>query len=611
MRLLRIVESVDDDGGNAGFIENDFADDIIIEANQKIALVNATLSLKNTSLTIDGENNKIQFQFTAATGVRTAFMDSNIGFGVSAHDQASQAVVNTLNDALGCLLNIGNEPSEEVPETGTGNGFNSDIGKQWERPTTSGRTLIRWKNGGRTVLEDHWTNSNLTAAPAVAAGGNYNNSTLTPVGASNETTTPTSSLYALTPWGKGCCQHFCRIRKIVAATGGDYTTTGITLGLEGLAGAAPAPATDGSCDFGLKIVFVNGGQGHPVAIKIEAGSFEGTEDDGVEIYYITENDANNPIVGLFRNFGFIQYLGYADTYFKLLIDNIGGGASPNGVNYPANRAAALVMYAAAVAGVYDATLAGDVAGTNSADKGTTEEHVLWEASENPTRGGAEPADLHPSYNFYSAKTTAGETPVSYGEIEVDFVRSTLDPWIAPPKPEHLVHNDALGAIAPALPSAVQTTSNFIQLQQEVADYLGYFMKSQRAGVYRAPEANFYTFEGSQSKDPNDTKAGFFYEADLPTTNQSNYYNLQVIWKSRPLDCYDGDTGEQSSLLGCIPTTINSNGQIVYEAKNILPINFRNPSSFSMRNAMIRILTADGEPVIFSGVQVITVALLDA
>ena len=611
MRLLRIVESVDDDGGNAGFIENDFADDIMIEANQKIALVNATLSLKNTSLTIDGENNKIQFQFTAATGVRTAFMDSNIGFGVSAHDQASQAVVNTLNDALGCLLNIGNEPSEEVPETGTGNGFNSDIGKQWERPTTSGRTLIRWKNGGRTVLEDHWTNSNLTAAPAVAAGGNYNNSTLTPVGASNETTTPTSSLYALTPWGKGCCQHFCRIRKIVAATGGDYTTTGITLGLEGLAGAAPAPATDGSCDFGLKIVFVNGGQGHPVAIKIEAGSFEGTEDDGVEIYYITENDANNPIVGLFRNFGFIQYLGYADTYFKLLIDNIGEGASPNGVDYPANRAAALVMYAAAVAGTYDATLAGDVAGTNSADKGTTEEHVLWEASENPTRGGAEPADLHPSYNFYSAKTTAGETPVSYGEIEVDFVRSTLDPWIAPPKAEHLVHNDALGAIAPALPSAVQTTSNFIQLQQEVADYLGYFMKSQRAGVYRSPEAGFYTFEGSQSKDPNDTKAGFFYEADLPTTNQSNYYNLQVIWKSRPLDCYDGDTGEQSSLLGCIPTTINSNGQIVYEAKNILPINFRNPSSFSMRNAMIRILTADGEPVIFSGVQVITVALLDA
>mgnify|MGYP003624345484 FL=1 len=610
MRLLRIVESVDDDGGNAGFIENDFADDIIIEANQKIALVNATLSLKNTSLTIDGENNKIQFQFTAATGVRTAFMDSNIGFGVSAHDQASQAVVNTLNDALGCLLNIGNEPSEEVPETGTGNGFNSDIGKQWERPTTGSRTLIRWKNGSRTILEDHWTNSNLTAAPAVAAGGNYNNSTLTPVGASNETTTPTSSLYALTPWAKGCCQHFCRIRKIVAAVDGDYTTTGITLGLEGLAGAAPAPATDGACDFGLKIVFVDGGQGHPVAIKIEAGSFEGTEDDGVEIYYITENDANNPIVGLFRNFGFIQYLGYADTYFKLLIDNIGGGASPNGVAYPANRAAALVMYAAAVAGVYDATLAGDVAGTNSADKGTTEEHVLWEASENPTRGGAEPADLHPSYNFYSAKTTAGETPVSYGEIEVDFVRSTLDPWIAPPKPIHLHSNDALGAIAPAPMSNVQTTSNFIQLQQEVADYLGYFMKSQRAGVYRAPEVDFYTFEGSQSKDPNDTKAGFFYEADLPTTNQSNYYNLQVIWKSRPLDCYDGETGEQSSLLGCIPTTINSNGQIVYEAKNILPINFRNPSSFSMRNAMIRILTADGEPVIFSGVQVITVALLD-
>ena len=145
MRLLRIVESVDDDGGNAGFIENDFADDIIIEANQKIALVNATLSLKNTSLTIDGENNKIQFQFTAATGVRTAFMDSNIGFGVSAHDQASQAVVNTLNDALGCLLNIGNEPSEEVPETGTGNGFNSDIGKQWERPTTGSRTLDKFK----------------------------------------------------------------------------------------------------------------------------------------------------------------------------------------------------------------------------------------------------------------------------------------------------------------------------------------------------------------------------------------------------------------------------------------------------------------------------------
>ena len=641
MRLLRIVESIDDDTATqAGFLSNQFNDEIKIEPNQKIALLNATLSLRNTSLQIDGENSVIKFQFTNATGQRTAFMDSAITYGSNGHAEAAQACCNALNDSLGCLLFDGNEPSAENPPTGTGNGFNSDISLQWD-PNTNGLTQLRWRRGTRTIDDEHWTNNNLTASPAVPTGGNYNNSTLVvddsvehPGGTNPGEevveglagATPMGSLYSKTPWGKGCCQHFCRINDISPASDVEitYADVGVSLGLAILDGAAPQPKTDIELNYGVKICWIDGtespGIGYPVAVSAGSEYFDsqGVDQDpnnARDIYWIQANHAMNPVVGIFRNFGFLQTIIYVDVYFQYLVDNIGEGASPNGVDFPSDRAEAKTMYLSAVPGTPDATLPGEGVGIfGSENAGQTNEIVILNTTQNTYTGGSEPIDMFPSFNFFSGPVPPGGGASDYGGVKINFVRSTLDPWVAVPKPIHLHEPEeftGLGANTPAPLSNRVTTSNFLQLHQEVADYLGFYNKSMRAGFYRDPPSGFYSLQGLVSKSATDpTNTAYYYTATIKTTNSNQYLNLQVIWKSRPLDCYDGNTGDQSSLLATIPAQISSNGAIAYEAKNVNPINFRNPSAFSLRNAEVRILTADGNPVLFEGTQTLTLALLD-
>ena len=325
----------------------------------------------------------------------------------------------------------------------------------------------------------------------------------------------------------------------------------------------------------------------------------------------------NPVIGIFRNFGFNQTILYCDVYFAYLCEHIGAPfPAPNGVAFPTDRAQAKTMYASAVPGTEDATLPGelgDVFGSQNA--GQTEEFVLFgfEPRDDTTLGGSVPVDQFPQFNFHSGPPDAGGAATSYGGIKVGFVRSTLDPWVALPKPEHLHDPEqyvSLGANSPAPLSNITTTSNFLQLHQEVADYLGFYNKSMRAGFYRDPPSGFYSLIGQLSKSVDDPTGAWYYTATVKTTNSSQYLNLQVIWKSRPLDCYDGNTGNQSSLLATIPAQISSNGAIAYEAKNVNAINFRNPAPFSLRNAEVRILTADGNPVLFEGTQTLTLALLD-
>lgn len=665
MRLLRIVENINDDQAQqAGFLSNEFNDEIKIEPNQKLALLNATLSLRNTSLVVDGENSKIEFQFTDATGARTAFMDSAIAYGTNGHQQAAQAVCNTLNDALGCVRDQGNEPAADLPLTGTGNGFNSDISLQWD-PNTNGLTQIRWRRGTRTCDSEHWTNKNLTATPAVPSGGNYNNSSLVvdasvdhPGGTNPQPTPvvdengdpvldengdplfefpdivegaagahPMGSLFAKTPWGKGCSQHFCRINDITPADDVEitYADVGVSLGVVNLEGTAPEEKPDIDLTYGVKVCWIDDGGvpqpgiGYPVAVSagveyVESFGVDLDPNNAQDIYWIEADHAMNPVVGIFRNFGFFQTLLYVDVYFKYLVDNIGGGASPNGVDFPADRDEAKTMYLQAVPGTPDATLPGEGPGVfGSENAGETEELHILQPQQNQTSGGNAPIDLFPQFNFFSGPPDAGGAATDFGGIKISFVRSTLDPWVALPKQVHLHDPEelALGANTPAPLSNVITSKNFLQLHQEVADYLGFYSKSQRSGFYRDPPGGFYRLAGLYSKKPEDGPNGaWYYTATIKTTNSSQYLNLQVIWKTNPLDCYDGFDGNQSSLLATIPAQVSSNGQIAYEAKNVNAINFRNTNPFSLRNAEVRILTADGNPVLFEGTQTLTIALLD-
>ncbi len=650
MRLLRIVENiVDDQAQQAGFLSNQFNSEIKIEPNQKIALLNATLSLRNSSLVVDGENSKIEFQFTAATGARTAFMDSAIAYGTEGHAQAAQAVCNTLNDAIGCVLEEGNEPSVENPLTGTGNGFNSDISLQWS-PNTNALTQLRWRRGTRTCDTEHWTNDTLTATPNPAAGGNYNNSSLVvddsvafhPGGSlfvdefgdtvfpegGTPGASPMASLLAKTPWCKGCSQHFCRINDITPADDVEitYADVGLTLGIYDPDGAGVEKQADVFLKYGVKICWIDDGGGpappgigYPVCCSageqfVESMGVDLDTNNAQDIYWINADHPMNPVIGIFRNFGFFQTLLYVDVYFSYLIDRIGEGPAPNGVDYPADRADALTMYLQAVPGVPDATLPGEGVGIFGSENAgqTVEIHVL-PPMQDVVSGGSTPIDLFPQFNFFSGPPDAGGAATDFGGIKISFVRSTLDPWVALPKPKHLHDPEelALGANTPAPLSNIITANNFLQLHQEVADYLGFYSKSQRNGFYRDPAGGFYRLTGMYSKKPEDGPNGaWYYTATIKTTNSSQYLNLQVIWKTNPLDCYDGFDGNQSSILATIPAQISSNGQIAYEAKNVNAINFRNTMPFSLRNAEVRILTADGNPVLFDGTQTLTIALLD-
>ena len=648
MRLLRIVENiVDDQAQQAGFLSNEFNDEIKIEPNQKIALLNATLSLRNSSLVVDGENAKIEFQFTAATGARTAFMDTAIAYGSEGHAQAAQAVCNTLNDAIGCVRDPGNEPSVENPLTGTGNGFNSDISLQWS-PNTNALTQIRWRRGTRTCDTEHWTNDTLTATPNPPEGGNYNNSSLVvddsvaehPGGTfvldgfgdpvfleeGSPGAAPMGSLLAKTPWGKGCAQHFCRINDISPADDVEstYADVGVSLGIYDPDGAGPEKQEDIFLKYGVKICWIDDGGlpappgiGYPVAVSAGERFAESLGvnldiDFAQDIYWIEPDHAMNPVVGIFRNFGFFQTLLYVDAYFEYLIDNIGAGPSPNGVDFPADRADALAVYLLAVPGTPDATLPGEP-GFGSENAGTTVERHILEPIQDVVSGGSSPIDLFPQFNFFSGPPDPAGAATPHGGIKISFVRSTLDPWVALPKQVHLHDPEelALGANTPAPLSNIITANNFLQLHQEVADYLGFYSKSQRNGFYRDPPGGFYRLAGMFSKKPEDGANGaWYYTATIKTTNSSQYLNLQVIWKTNPLDCYDGFDGNQSSILATIPAQISSNGQIAYEAKNVNAINFRNTMPFSLRNAEVRILTADGNPVLFDGTQTLTIALLD-
>ena len=197
---------------------------------------------------------------------------------------------------------------------------------------------------------------------------------------------------------------------------------------------------------------------------------------------------------------------------------------------------------------------------------------------------------------------------------LDNVRGTLDPWIQPAIRRYSSpdHGDLVTPSPPAPPPNRATTRNFIQMGNEIGDYIGFYNRSQRAGTYRSPAADYFTFLPMASvKLPGTaTKGPYEYVGTRAIVSSNLFQNLQLLWNSKPLHGYDGATAAPKSLLATIPTVINKQGGFQYEARNVNRISFRNTESFSLRNAEIQILSGDGNPVAFNGLQTFTLAIID-
>ena len=194
---------------------------------------------------------------------------------------------------------------------------------------------------------------------ATAATATYNSSVLTPsfaAGVKNEMPVLTSQ----TEWGKGCSQHYVKVKTMIAETfGSPIGTTGFWLGLTNTAVASPYKgnyeASSLNAKYGISMTYLDGDD-TPYVYTIRDGVAVA---DAVEnLYYISDDNANNPYIGLFRNFGYLQYIQYADTYWVFLLDaalndDLAGEDSGNGVNFPdtgsstGNVAAVLAIYLAA------------------------------------------------------------------------------------------------------------------------------------------------------------------------------------------------------------------------------------------------------------------------
>ena len=754
MRLIRIVADVIDDGAELGIIKNDFSSEILVEPNSSLSLLNCSMNVANSSLTVDGANNDIEFQFTAATGVRTASLTSGT-FIANAHDAFFRTnLIRNLNNSLGRVSDHANTPVGG--DDSTGGGYSEDIGKMWAYVSAGGVYSARWQNGTRSTTKADWNiDTTLTATPAATT--TYNASTFT-----NTSAKLGSSFWSVTPYSGGCGQFYMRIKAWQATTdegeGFQDPTSGALIGLMTSDPKLPGQITmsqmehgvsiqQSSVDFLPKAYLIKEG-----AIPVDEGGFPTFGPKPV--YFISAGNNNNATIAINRNFGHLQYLQYADVYFKYLHD---GGAvkwdsAMDGFKFETTTTLLLgedgstydILNDDGSTQLYTATIAWDTADPTSAtykeaavsvttkadgepygsgqlqyldtggsvfrwrlvlqqdgagvatwnspetifDTATqlTRTNGNWVAdgfSNNTTKYGTNApwsspneqdfplsfgeavsvfttiqalspnpystdypgtatgdypaqinntalgttievkmfndvdvksvATLYPAITLISPDTTPA-APSADGYVSIDNVRGTLDAFIAPTK-HFSIHGDhtTLGAIGPpSVPTNRTTTKNFLKLSTQVGDYIGFYNRSQRSGSIRTPQEGFNIFRPNQSiktTDPNAGKGAVWqYTGTRAVISSELFQNYQLLWNSKPLAGFDGATSAPKSLLATIPVQITTNGGFQYEARNVNKISFRNAESFSLRNAEIQILSADGNPVAFNGLQTFTLSI---
>lgn len=623
MRLIRVFTDIIDDGDALGVLSNDFGGEIVVRPNSSLALLNANLAIANSTLVIDGDNNQIDFQFTNATGVRTCFIPAGT-FNASAHDAFFVVLTRTLNNNLGILKEDENIPAVGVPTTAAG--FNEDIGKEWNFAKAGNVYTQKWINSSRTMTINDWDRAG--TMDATAATSTYNSSVLTPNMAVAAVKTEMPVLTSQTEWGRGCSQHYVKVKNMIIASdaAAGEGTTGFWLGL--CNAAIPSPfkgnyeAASLNAKYGIYGEFSDGEEVPLIYLLLDGAV---VAEDGQTMYFINDDNSNNPYVGLFRNFGFLQYIQYADAYWQFLLDaalddDQAGEDSGNGVNFPdtgstaGNIAAVRAIYLAAqtAGGGYDATIPGEADGTNNTSIGETIEILLGQVA-------LTTIDTAAKYPVIGIMSPDADDTLDYGGVELKNPRSTLTPWTTAKGNQkvrfHLEDSLIVGAVSPPGQNTVATTKNFLQLSNQVGDYAGFYNRAQRNGIVRLPQSDFYTFirnfsvpEGKDHKNV----ANYEYAGSRGVISSTTDMSIQVILQSpKPLDGHDGSTGDPKSLLGIINTQVSIKGSLSYEATNILPISFRNAQAFSMRNIQIQLQTIDNDPIVFEGASVITLGLIDS
>ena len=623
MRLIRVFTDIIDDGDALGVLSNDFGAEIVVRPNSSLALLNANLSIANSTLTIDGDNNQIYFQFTAGTGIRTCFLPAGT-YNASAHDAFFKVLTRTLNNNLGVLKDDDNLPEVGMPSTATG--FNEDIGKEWNYSVAGNVYTQKWVNASRTMTIKDWDIAGTMSATSSTA--TYNSSVLTAEMEMAGEITEMPVLTSQTAWGNGCSQLYVKVKNMIVATdgGAGQGTTGFWLGLTNAPVPSPYKGNYQVDSLNAKYgVYPEWSLGELIPQVYIIADGEVADNDPVPLYWIADANVNNPYIGLFRNFGYLQCLQYCDTYWQFLLnaaldDELAGQDSGNGVNFPdtgstaGNIAAVRVIYldAQTAGGDYDDSIPGDPAGINNSSIGETTEIIHAQVA-------LTTIDTTAKYASIGIMSPDADDTLDYGGVELEKPRGTLTPWTTAKGNQkvkfHLDDSATLGAVSPPGVNTVATTKNFLQFSNQIGDYAGFYNRAQRNGIVRLPQRDYYSFNRNFSVPLGKSEkvvANYEYAGTRAVISSTTDMSIQVILQSpKPLDGHDGSTGDPKSLLGIINTQVSIKGSLSYEARNILPISFRNSQAFSMRNIQIQLQTIDNDPIVFEGASVLTLGLIDS
>ena len=702
MRILRLTNDVIDDGANLGVIDTDFQTEVEIKANSKVALLNCTFNIANTSVIIDGDNNLITYQLQAtradgSAGPAEARLPSG-EYGDGGHPNLLDQIGNTLNDSLSVNLDNDNNPGTGDQRSSTAQGQDKVIGLQWKGQTKGTKAEIAFRTAVTSLGNDpdkpntkdptDWAVPKATKTTPVTSNTadrvNYPAGTVpttnydwTNIGwqpgnafvppSEDETDSPSHcQLFSDSEFNKGCFQLGFKMWKFGGGStqntlgSSDLISSGIFMGFlpkatskYGLDSTGAPKCTPDDFAYGLQVIMdTTHGDTFPVIRNIENGTthlagdavYEGTErhnayylgdgtggvtpspvtwnngvgSPGLAGGQVTTNERNyNGYITMQKNYGHVQTMVYTNAYFKYLVDNIGGGASPNGVGFPNTYARCIECWNDAfvhVGGnpINNTNFPGDSADDteNTSILKDVVEVLYNTVNDNGLNDGA---NLYPTFMWYARNKT--NTEATQGHCEITQPHGTLDPWNIPKYEEldlgaHSAEDTGENIGRTPLPvrglSSGLRTNGFLQLKTQLADYLGFFDRGQLTGVYRDPISGTYSF-ASSSVEANGTQR-FVSQRDLVSSN--NYLNYQVRLLTKPLMGYNGQTGTMESILGTIPSAVNKTGMVQWEARTINKVQFRNPSEESLRNIKVQILTADGVPVAFNGFNVIVLGLYD-
>ena len=705
MRILRLTNDVIDDGANLGVIDTDFQTEVEIKANSKVALLNCTFNIANTSVIIDGDNNLITYQLQAprsapATGAGPMEARLPSGeYGDGGHPNLLDQIGNTLNDSLSVNLDNDNNPGTGDDRSSTAQGQDKVIGLQWRGMVTGTKSEIAFRTATVSLGLDpdkpqvkdptDWAVPKATKTTPVTSNTadrvNYPAGTVpttnydwTNIGwqpgnafvppSEDETDSPSHcQLFSDSEFNKGCFQLGFKMWKFGGGStqntlgSSDLISSGIFMGFlpkatskYGLDSTGAPKCTPDDFAYGLQVIMdTTHGDTFPVIRNIANGTthlagdavYEGTErhnayylgdgTGGVTPSPVTWNNSVGPTPGLAggqvttnernyngyitmqKNYGHVQTMVYTNAYFKYLVDNIGGGASPNGIGFPNTYARCIECWNDAFVHVGGNPINNTNFPGDSADdtENTTILKDVVEVLYNTVNdnGLNDGANLYPTFMWYARNKANTES--TQGHCEITQPHGTLDPWNIPKYEEldlgaHSAEDTGENIGRTPLPvrglSSGLRTNGFLQLKTQLADYLGFFDRGQLTGVYRDPISGTYSF-ASSSVEANGTQR-FVSQRDLVSSN--NYLNYQVRLLTKPLMGYNGQTGTMESILGTIPSAVNKTGMVQWEARTINKVQFRNPSEESLRNIKVQILTADGVPVAFNGFNVIVLGLYD-